>query len=873
MLWLQRVLLWLPGRRRARELELEEELRSNLELAIEDSGDEREARRDFGSITQAREEARGVWFPGWDALSQDARYAARSLARSPLFAVVAVLSLALGTGAATALFSLVDTVVLKPLSYREPGKLAYVREVLPPLAHIYPTLPVNQKHFGFWKEQSRGFEGMAAMLGGTVTMRAEGGDPERVGFMESTASLFDVLGVKAQRGRLFTAEEEQPKHALVAVITDGLWRRRFGGSDTVLGKKIQTGGATPVIVGVLSPSFRFFKQGELGPLTQMGERTEIFVPMHETGNGWEGDYDYMVIGRVARAATVSQATAELNLLEKRISEDHKLEAGLHVSVRPLQEVISSPVRTSLAVLLAAVLVLVLIVCVNLANLLLARGSARAREFSLRLALGASRARLIWSALMETLILAASGGVLGIVAAQAALAAFVRVATVSLPRMDEVAVDGRVLAFAMGLALTCGLIFGLLPALRLSRTDPQTVLRGESHTIGGSRHGLRLREWLVGGEVALSTLLLVLAGLLVNSLWHVLHVDRGFGGQVLNVSLDLSARPPKERIRFFDLAVQSLHGLPGVQAVGVINRVPLSGESNVNHVSIEGAEDGVIDPRARGKVMVNVRFVNEHYFQAQGIPLVRGRGVEPADRERSVAVISERLAAKLWPGQNPIGGIILHSGSAVDHAQVVGVVGDVHASQLERDPTLMIYIPYWKQAFQASDLVVRGRVAPEEIRKSVRSIEPGIPAPRMRTMDEIVADSVASRRFQMQVAAAFAGSALLLAALGIYGVVAYGVTLRRRELGIRVALGARSAEVRRMVLWQGMRPVVLGLAGGVAAAMAAGGLVRALLFGVSAADGLTLGSVAGALVLVAAAACLAPAYAASRVDPSSVLREE
>jgi putative ABC transport system permease protein len=294
---------------------------------------------------------------------------------------------------------------------------------------------------------------------------------------------------------------------------------------------------------------------------------------------------------------------------------------------------------------------------------------------------------------------------------------------------------------------------------------------------------------------------------------------------------------------------------------------------VNSVSISGADDGAMDPRTRQLVMVNVRFADQGYFQAMGIPLVRGRRIEAADRERNVAVISERLAAKLWPGQDPMGRTILHAGMAVDHAEVVGVVGDVHGVQLERDPTLMIYVPFWKQAFQANDLVVRGRAMPEEVRKAIRAIDPGIPAPKMRTMDEIVSESVASRRFQMRVAAAFAGSALLLAALGIYGVVAYGVALRRRELGIRVALGARASEVRRLVLWTGLRPVMIGLAGGMAAALAAGGVVRTLLFGVSATDGLTLAAVAASLALVATAACLAPAWSASRVDPSRVLREE
>jgi putative ABC transport system permease protein len=389
----------------------------------------------------------------------------------------------------------------------------------------------------------------------------------------------------------------------------------------------------------------------------------------------------------------------------------------------------------------------------------------------------------------------------------------------------------------------------------------------------------LREWLVGGEVALSTLLLVLAGLLVSSLWHVLAVDRGFtGGGALDVAVNLPGRYQKtaDRAGFFDLAMERLRALPGVRTVAVTNKVPLTGESNVNHIEPQGGAAEALDPRTGQLVMVNVRFVSHDYFAALGIPLLRGRAIEAADRERNVAVVSQRLAAKVWPGQEPLGKV-LSSGSGVNHAEVIGVVGDVHSAQLERDPTLMIYVPFWKQAYQVSDLVVRSAADPrrlaEQVRRTIRAIDSGIPAPRMRTMDEIVSQSVARRRFQMRVAAAFAVSALLLAALGIYGVVAYGVTLRRRELGIRMALGARAGEVRRLVVWQGLRPVALGLMCGMAAALAAGSLVRTLLFGIRATDGLTLASVGAALALVATLACLLPAHSAAGIEPSRVLRED
>jgi len=877
--------LVLPGRRQRRARELDEELRTNLALAMEEADGlpeaQRQARIAFGSLTRAREEARAVWLPGWDTLRQDLRFALRTLARTPAFTVVAVLSLALGTGAATALFSLVNTVVLKPLAYREPGQLVMAREILPPLAHIYPTLPVNYLHYRFWSEQSRAFETLGAVLSRKVTL-VSGGEAEIVGGAEVSANLFAVLGVEAQLGRTFRSEEEEPAKNAVMVITDGLWRRRFGASPAIVGKIIQLDGGSRTVIGVLPSSFRFPKKDDLGILSQLADRTEVFEaapwpppPPHE---GWDGDYDYIVLGRLRRGVSPAAATAELNLLEKRIVAEHGLDHGIRAQVRPLQDVMSSPVKASLTVLLAAVMLLVLMVCVNLANLLLARASARAREYSLRIALGAGRGRLVLSALVETLLLAGAGGVLGVIAARAALAVFVRTAPVDLPRLDEVQVDGRVWAFAFLLSLGCGVFFGLLPALRLSRSDPQTALRGDSPNVAGSRGGMHMRDWLVSAEVSLSTLLLVLAGLLTTSLWNVLHVDRGFtDDRALDVNLRLPARykDDKDRAAFFDLAADRLRALPGVRAVGVVNQIPLTGESEVNGVTLDGMDSEAID-RGRQVVMINVRFVSQDYFAALGIPLRRGRTIVAGDRDRNVAVVSERLAAKLWPGQNPLGKG-LKTGSGVGHVEVVGVVADVHDDQLDRDPTLIIYVPFWKQAPRTADLVVRSSMAadalPREVRRTLMALDPGLPAPKMRTVGQLVAETVARRRFQMQVAIGFGMAAMLLAAVGIYGVVAYGIALRRRELGIRMALGARAGQVRRLVLYQGLRPVLLGLAAGVAAALAAGQLVRSLLFGVTASDGLTLAGVAATLTVVAALACLAPAHAASRIDPARVLRDE
>jgi len=882
MYWLRRLLLLLPGRRQRRARELDEELRTNLALAVEDADgqpeQEREARIAFGSLTRAREEARGVWLPGWDTLRQDLRFALRTLARAPVFTVVAVLSLALGTGAATALFSLVDTVLLKPLAYREPGELVLAREILPQLAHIYPTLPVNYEHYRFWREHSRAFESLALISSRRVPLMS-GGEPEAVGAAAVSANLFEMLGVEAQLGRTFRPEEEQPSNSGVMVITDGLWRRRFGASPSIVGQTVQLdGGSKETIIGVLPASFRFPKNDDLGGLSRLTDNTEVFQIMQSPNNDWGGDYDYLVLGRLRHSVTRAAAKAELNLLEKRIATEHGLDYPFSAQLLPLQEVIASPVKTGLTVLLAAVMLLVLMVCVNLANLLLARASARAREYSLRIALGAGQGRLMFSALAETLLLAGAGGILGVIAARAALAAFARTAPVDLPRLDEVQVDGRVWAFAMLLSLGCGLFFGLLPALRLSRGDPQTALRGESPNLAGGRRGMHLREWLVSAETALSTLLLVLAALLTASLWNVLHVDRGFTeDRALDVHVELPERyqDAAQRAAFFDMAVDRLRALPGVRSAGVVDAIPLTGESEVNGVSLDGSNANVID-HDRQLVMVNVRFVGPDYFAALGIPLRRGRMIEAGDRSRNITVVSERLAAKLWPGQDPLGRW-LTTGSKVGRVQVVGVVADVHNVQLDRDPTLIVYVPIWKRVPWGADLVVRSSIAadalPREVRRTLMGIDPGLLAPKMRTMGQLVDETLARRRFQMQVAIGFGVAALLLAAVGIYGVVAYGIALRRRELGIQMALGARTGQVRLLVLYQGLRPVLWGLAAGVAASLAAGKLVRGLLFGVTASDGATLAAVAATLTLVAALACLAPAHAAARIDPARVLRDE
>jgi predicted permease len=875
MLWFERLRLLLPWNRRERAQSLEEELRIHEEMERADG-----LRIDCGSALRVKENAREIWtFGALERFAQDLRYTLRSLGRAKSFTAVAVLSIALGCAAATAIFSLVDGIVLKPLGYREPGKLVFLREFDPPLAHMYPTVPVNIQHFLYWRDHSHLFESMAATSSGKATL-TERGDPERIDTANVSASLFHVLGVEPLMGRAFLPGEDQAGRNNIVIITDSLWRRRFGGSREALNGKILLNGTPYVIVGILPPDFHFPRNDDLGPLTQFGKNTEIFRPLGAVNQGWGGDLDYAVIARLTPGHSLAQGLAELNLLQQQITLAHPESRNIQCVGKPLQDTIAAPASTGLYVLLGAVLVLMLIVCVNLANLVFARTNVRTRELSIRTALGAGRGRIIRQVLNETLFLGIAGGLLGIAGASAALRAFIAYAPINIPRLDEVQIDWRVVAFSLGLSLIAGLLSGVIPALRIARVDPQDALKAASHNASGSRRDLRMREILVGAEVALSAMLLVCAGLLVGSLRQVLHIDRGFTVQrALTFSMQLpgSYKQAPDRVRFFDRLLTSLGEIRGVEAAAFVVKLPLSGESQVNSIHLEGASDSALDPATREMIFANVRDISPDYFHAMGMALVTGRIFEQRDREHPVAIVSARLAARLWPDRDPIGQRF-STGSLVGTVDVVGVVQDVHNAKLEKDPTLMVYVPYWrKNAPSSGDIVVRTTIDPlsimTEVRRRVWSVDPTVPITQMRTIDSLVSEATSQRRFQMEIVLGFASAALLLALIGIYGVVAYNAAQRRFEMGLRAALGARPRDLLGLMTATGWRPILWGLLVGLAGAMACGRLLRGLLYGVSPLDPATLLSVALLLGAAGALACWLPGRAVSRVDPATILRYE
>ena len=632
------------------------------------------------------------------------------------------------------------------------------------------------------------------------------------------------------------------------------------------------------IVGVLPADFRFPKLSALYAMTVAEERPLVWRPFAVKPDELTplGDFNYLCIASVRPGVSLTEASAELNAAQSRISETLPEKVELQAAMVPLQQQITGRVQGGLQVLLAAVAVVLLVGCVNIANLLLARVTGRRRELAIRAAVGASASRLVRQVLAETLVLSALGGVLGVAVAYAAVDLIRQSAPIDLPRLDEVRVDGRVLLFTMALTIAAGLLSGLLPAWRFARTDPHDAMKSSTRGSGGSVRATRVRMTLVAAEVALSALCLAVGGLLLHSFVRLLNVDAGFERrQILTVELELPrpryAEEPA-RAAYVKAVLSRLATLPGVVSVGAVNKLPLSGEGSNNLVAPEGFAGPVSD-----RPIADMRQVNPAYFKTMGIPLVSGRIFDERDAGHVVVLLSTQTAARLWPGQDPVGRRMIIGVDAKAEALVAGVVGDVRGASLEKTPALTVYLPYWERFHSGPSLAVRTAGDPMAIagavREALRAVDPEIPLPAFRTMEELADASVSQRRFQVRLVLLFGIAAVLLASLGIYGVVAYSVAQRTSELGIRMALGAAPGRIRALVLGQSLAPVGLGLAGGLVASVGAGRLVSSQLFGVSPVDPVTLGGVAAVLGAVAFVATIAPARRATRVDPVVALRDE
>jgi len=869
------------------DADLDREVRSHLEMLTEENmragmtreEAQRAARIELGGIEQVKEQVREERIGNWlQSVFADCRFAIRRHCKSPAFTLVAVLTLALGIGATTAIFSVVNSALLRPLAYREPQRLYLVREIVPQLAKFYPILNANALNFRTWQKQVHSFEDVSISESTTADLSGQG-RPEVLHGVRGSANLLSVLGAQLALGREFRPEEDDPGRGRVLILTDAFWRERFHANTSAIGKTMTLDGVPREIVGVLPASFPFL------PLLGGSEnysRLAFFQPLDGL-KAYEdipiGEFDFAAVARLKLGVTPEQALAELNVVQAQIAREANEGADLKGLLLPLEEEVIGPARRGLIFLLGAVVAVLLIVCANLAGLLLARVPGRIREAAIRASLGAAQGRLIRQLLTETLLLSFAGGALGIGIASFAVKWLVHLAPSGIPRLNETHMDARVLLFALLLSMVTGAIFGAVPALRVARTQPVDALKSGATATTESHRTRRLRQSLVGFEVGLTTLLLILGGLLMASLGQLLRVHTGFSVEhVLIAGVDLPAQrypEPQDRRHFYERVLAGVRTLPGLQATGWVSIPPLGGQGSVTGITTtDAAKTNFETPQA------NYRPVSPDYFSAMGIPLLHGRTFAAEDRGRSIVIVSQSVADRFWPGKNPVGQICVTQWGPDLPAEIVGVVGDIRTVQLDQAPLMMVYVPDWFNTISvpaSATIVLRTVGDPASyvgaVRDMIHDIDADVPLTILRPMSEIVSHSLDARRFPMLVAMLFALSSLFLASLGIFGVVGYSVEQRRHELGIRIALGADLRDLLAMVMRQGMAPVLLGLGAGVIAALFAGQLIRNLLFGVSANDPLTLIAVALVVAVVALAACYVPARRATRVDPMTALRYE
>lgn len=810
------------------------------------------------------------------SLPFDLRDAFRGLCRDRAYALTVVLTLAVTIGAATAVFSIVDGVLLKPLAYRESHRLVSIKEIWRQLAQRIPSLDVNEQHFEYWRQHARSFDSMAQYIVLPANLTGVG-DAAQISVGRTSGSLFDVLQVQAALGRTLTSADEPSGRPDVAVITDECWRQRFGADPGVVGRPIVLDGTLRTIVGVLRPDFRLPTERLTVP--------DAFVPIHMDVSrvGWEGDHNDEAVGRLRAGVTRDEARTELDVLQAQVSAIATREANQPVTlasiVSPLAETLVGRARRGLLLLLGAIAAVLLIACSNLANLSLTRAVGRLRDAGIRSALGASPGRLIARAAIEQIALSTCGGALGLAVAWAALRVFVRTAPIDLPRVHEVAIDGRVLAFAAAVSTLTGAVVAVLPAWRAARRDVEQTLRAGALTTTSDRAGLRARGVLLALQVALSLTLLAVTGLLGASFVRLMNVDRGFtADQVLLVSVSLpGSRYDSEPVRqaAFDRLLDAVRALPGVTSASAISVAPLTGSGQVNGIAPEGST-----LTRSQQPSANFRFVGTEFFRTLGIAVLRGRVFTDADRgpgRMMPALMSQPTAERLWPGQDAVGKRFSRGIPGEDGFEVVGIVADAKITSLERTPPLMVYLPYWWRARVSTSMLIKTAAEPSalmpSVRRSVRRIDPEIAISDARPLEQLVDRSVAGRRYQMQLFVAFGFVALFIAMVGVYAVTSYGVTQRRREMNIRVALGARTRQVTATVMKQGVSPILAGVCAGVAGAVAIGDLVGSMLFEVRPRDPAVLGAVVAIVAATGVLACFVASRRGLVIDPASALRDE
>jgi predicted permease len=816
-----------------------------------------------------------------DDLLQDLRYAARQLAHRPGFAAVLVLTLALGIGANTAVFSVVDGVLLRPLPYPEPDRLTVVWTQFPP-QHLM-EFPASWPEYTDYRTQSRSFSELAAWMRAQRTVTG-GDDPERLDVVLASWELFPVLGVQPALGRAYGEKEDVAGNANFVVLSHGLWERRYGSDPSIIGRTIEMDGQSREVLGVMPRGFAF---------PDADVQAWLPVGIDPTNPPGRGNHFANLVGRLAPGVTLAQASSELEALMVRWGADKSLQhtwtrgegpRNHPAFLRSLQDQTVGNVRQSLYVMLGAVGLVLLIACANVANLLLVRGEARLREISIRTAIGAARGRIIRQLITESLLLAAAGGAVGLGIARLGLSGLLALAPADLPRTDSIHLDGSVLIFSAAVAILSGLLFGLAPAVQTVRMDVQGALRDEGRSGTAGRGRFRYRQLLVVSQTSLAVLLLVGAGLLIRSFWQLNSVDPGFKQDgVLSASVSLPApRYPQwtDVTGFLDDLLPKVRAIPGVTAAGIVRAAPLTGPLPPNDINFESRPTNPDDP----PLNVDMQVVSAGYFQAMGIPLLQGRAFDGTDNATSelVSVVDEAFASEFFPHPaDAIGQRVRQSGYD-EYTRIVGIVGDVRQESLTKAPRAQMYLlhaqtPRTWYPLRNVTLVLRTDGDPlglvSALRGDVKALDANLPVYQVSTVAQSVARSTSKERFSMSLQAVFAGLALVLAMIGIYGVLSYSVAQRTREIGIRMALGAERRSILNMVVSQGMSLVMASVVIGLGTALAGARVMSTLLFGVSPWDPMTYGAVAAVLVAVALAACWIPARRASAVTPQNALRFE
>jgi len=878
MFWLRLIYTRLYGllRKNRVEREMDDEMRFHLLMRTRDNIErgmgpdeaEREARRRFGNVGRIKDLARDIKGGGFmETLLQDLRYGARMLMKTPGFTLIAVFTLALGIGSTTTVFSLVNGYLLRPLPYSDPERLVVINEISAPQPGLIGG--VSFANLLDWREQNQVFIGIAAWSGGGYTLTGDG-DAELLPGSNISYNAFEILGVSPMLGRTFREEEDRPEHDLVVILGHGLWERRFGAKPEIIGRTIIINNRPRTVIGVMPPGFKF------------PEIAELWLPLALDTRRWtRADHGLGCVARLKPGVALARAQADMNIIARRIEEQNPVtNKGMGVTLIQMRDrLVFAKTRNIVLILFGVVGLVLLIACGNVANLLMARGSARQREVAIRAALGAVRWRIFRQLLTESFLLGVIGGAFGLALASWGIHLVLAAIPDELPFWMKFNIDNRVLGFTVGISLLTAVVFGMAPALQASQVDlNETLKEGGRGAAGPSYH--RLRRLLVITEVALSLTLLIGAGLLMRGFLRLQEGNLGFKPEnVLTMRIGLPGsnyETPEKRRIFFQGLIERIEALPGVQEAGATSNLPLRG-TWWSSLWVEG-----IPVLSVGQApTINHNVITPSYFKAMSIPILMGRDFTDADTldGLKVTIIDERLAHEYWPNQSPVGKRIRFSPLENNEpwSTIVGVVGNVKNESLSLTQSKSVYLPHAQISLGGMSLVVSAAPSPESlvgaIRDQVKRMDPNLPLTQVLTMAEVVSHSVYRPRLIVSLFGVFAGLALLLASVGIYGVMSYSVAQRTHEIGVRMALGAQRGDVLRLIVAQGMKLIVVGTAIGLAGALAFTRLIRSLLFEVNTTDPLTFGLVAALLGIVALLACYIPARRATKVDPMVALRAE